>query len=105
MSRDNGIQTNIIDGKLVISVPVDTIVYAYENSESNYKENGPISTIRDKEQFAKVFAEYVEEYGRNDESGLSALERLFDLIFIEMYCDALDCIVYQDEMNYRMNQR
>ena len=97
MKENKGIQTEVKNDKLVISVPIDTLVIAYENNETNYKEDGPASTIKDKIDFSETVAQYIEEYGREDESGLSALERLFDEIFDEMYSDAVDCIEYEED--------
>lgn len=97
MSKENGIKANVEKDNLVISVPIETVIYAYENNQYNFDLKGQLSLVKDKNDFIKVFAKYIEEYGENDESGLSALERLFDEIFGEMYCDALDCISYKDD--------
>ena len=78
MGAKTKLKAKVADGELVISVGVDTLCYALKQGDGI---NGGVK-ITDKAAFAKWFADEVIDFDQ-DETGTSALERVFDRLAVD----------------------
>lgn len=72
---------SVIGKNVVIKIPVDTLVVAFDNNPNNYDE---AIKVKFKRKFAEGFATYVNEFSSNSESGLTVFQEWVDEIFDEM---------------------
>lgn len=79
--RDHGLQAEIIDGKIVISIGINVLAFACDTGHPENQANE--FSIVDKDQFAK---DIMNEITREEEDGTTPLHRLFD----QATLDAID---------------
>lgn len=66
---------------VVISLPIDLLVVAFDNNPNNYSDE---IKVKYKRQFAKGFTELVNGHSENSESGLTVFQEWIDSVFDEM---------------------
>jgi hypothetical protein len=85
------------NGIFKMEIDLDTLVYAFENSESNYVDEDEYNKITDKEKFA----EYLISYFFDEEGDFNSIPNwatLFEQAFDELSTDAQDDFVdYYDD--------
>jgi hypothetical protein len=90
--KNQGVQVKVIGKKLTIKVPIDTLVYAFENHPDNCNED----KVKNKKKFAESVARHIE-MDEDQEAGLTDFHRLLDNIFNTMQEDADESIKFGDE--------
>lgn len=66
---------------VIIKLPIKVLEAAFNNNPNNYDEE---IKVKYKKQFAKGFADLVNELSSNSESGLTVFQEWIDSIFEEM---------------------
>jgi len=79
------IKTKVIDGNVVISMPIDLLAFACEN-----RMDGMAHKVSDLSLFGKEIAERIE-FVNTDHDGSTGLTKLLDDVFEEMYASGIDC--------------
>ena len=85
---NRSIKTYIDNDKLIIEVPIDLLVFAFEN----HPELAGVYSINDKKKFAKSAADYFLDGGGDSETGSTAFTDLLDGMFNMMIEDAEEFI-------------
>ncbi|MNH66452.1 hypothetical protein D3C73_184830 [compost metagenome] len=79
---------------VVITLPVDVLVTAFNNYPDKYDEE---IRVKYRKQFAKGFAELINDHSSNSESGLTAFQEWIDSLFEEMIESDAPYIKYPKE--------
>lgn len=79
---------------VVIKLPIDLLVVAFNNNPENYDET---IAVKYKRKFAEGFAQYINEFSNNGESGLTSFQECIDAIFDEMICASEPYIKFPKE--------
>lgn len=85
-NRSQPLEVKIDNGRLVISIGVDTLAYAFENSDGNMKYNDehkdwlPVDLVEDKDVFA---SEVIVSMLKEDEDGSTSISRYLDDTMME----------------------
>ncbi|MCX4184192.1 hypothetical protein ABE320_16885 [Bacillus velezensis] len=84
-----------VKGKnVVITLPIDLLEVAFNNNPNNWDES---IKVKFKRQFAKGFAEKINETSTNSETGLTVFQEAIDEIFDEMLEEAPNYIKVPQE--------
>ena len=87
------ILAGVIANSIAISIPIDTLVCAFDYKE----DNQGYYSVKNPREFAERMAEYLQDYVANQETGLTVLQECLDTIFDEMVCSAEDFINYLED--------
>jgi hypothetical protein len=68
-----------VGDKIIIEMPIDTLVYACENCP-DYD-----FMVNNKDDFAKYIVNQILEFDVNSGTGLTAFQTLLDSLFVDMY--------------------
>lgn len=79
---------------VVITLPIDVLEVAFNNNPENYSDE---IKVKYRKQFAKGFAEHINEHSTNGESGLTVFQEWIDSIFEEMIESDAPFIKYPKE--------
>nr|WP_145401669.1 hypothetical protein [Paenibacillus xylanexedens] len=66
---------------VTFSLPIDLLVVAFNNNPNNYSDE---IKVKYKRQFAKGFAEFINGYSENSETGLTVFQEWIDSVFNAM---------------------
>jgi len=97
MNAKKSVKAKVVEKNIIITIPIDTLVYAFNENPSNV--DGWKVEDKNKAQFAKDFAKYLNEHEtqNSQENGITAFEELLDNIGDAMCEDAVDSITFEDE--------
>jgi undecaprenyl pyrophosphate phosphatase UppP len=79
---------------VVIKLPIDVLVVAFDNNPNNYDDE---IKVKYKRKFAEGFAQLVNELPSNSESGLTVFQEWIDQIFEEMIEGDVPYVKYPKE--------
>ncbi|MDA1789224.1 hypothetical protein [Bacillus cereus group sp. BY5-1LC] len=79
---------------VVIKLPIDMLVVAFDNNPNNYDEE---IKVKYKRKFAEGFAQHINEHSGNAETGLTVFQEWIDQIFEEMIESDSSYIKYPKE--------
>lgn len=79
---------------VVIKLPIDMLVVAFNNNPNNYDEE---IKVKYKRKFSEGFAEHINDHSNNTETGLTVFQEWIDQIFEEMIESDSSYIKYPKE--------
>lgn len=82
---------------VVIKLPIEVLEIAFNNNPNNYDEEIKVKYRR---QFAKGFADYINQHSTNGETGLTVFQEWIDEIFEGMIEGDEPYIKYPKEDDY-----
>lgn len=81
MKKNSEIKYEIKDGNIVIIMPIDTLMCAF----NNHPDINGYYMVEDKEQFAKDIKELIADtFGYDQDTGLTGFQQFLDDIFLDM---------------------
>ena len=94
MSLEKEIMAHVEGNKVVVTIPIETLICAFDYKE----DNQGYYTVGDPDKFSESVAWYLQNHVDNQETGLTVLQETIDSIFDEMVCSAEDFINYLEDM-------
>lgn len=99
MDKKLAIKSKVVKDNIVITMPIDLLVYICENRD----EEDAIK-ILDKKEWAKEISKRVCDNIRVEEDGSDMFERLLDSCFTQIYEDGCECCASIAEMKERARE-